>query len=275
MPNKRLTPSQRFKTLSKVSLSTALDSLSIDSIERRLNEETPNVPTLTDAEIQEQVSRAMERGYLDLSQRSGPTIGEMYQGIDESRILEPFSALAGHALRERFLTQPYEDAITAAFEHFKLDRENPSNWRLLIGILAYSFFGDPRKPGRKKYWTAERYCQLLEDVDRLKSKHPRLSDSRACALLKRADLKDRYEDQSGDRLADLLREARDASYNAELRELVLQDGMRQKAERIRLKLQDFSAEEESELIIELEKKYSEVIARRWRGEHRKNSHPGK
>ena len=124
----------------------------------------------------------------------------MLKGIEQAQLFNPFNGLAGLALSSALLTEPYEDAITAAFDAFRLDRKNPFNWRLLIGLLAYAHFGDPRRRGREKEWTSYRYCQLLEDIDRLKSRNARLSDSKVCELLKKGEFRTRYQNQTPSRL---------------------------------------------------------------------------
>jgi len=190
MATKRLTSAQRLKRLLKVPVSGALDELSPEKLEREVAQGMTDVPE--------------------------PTIGEMLKGIEQAGVFDPFNGLAGAALRSEILTKPYEDAISAAFDAFALDRKNPYNWRFLIGLLAYAHFGDPRRRGREKEWTSERYCQLLEDIDRLKSRNARLSDSKACELLKKGEYKARYQKQTPGRLLGALKEARNPLKNTVL-----------------------------------------------------------
>jgi hypothetical protein len=230
MAAKKLTSTQSLKRLLKVPLSGALDRLSPERLEREVTQRSSDAPE--------------------------PTIGEMLQSIDQSKIFDPFNGLAGLALSSPLLTKPYEDAITAAFRAFKLDSKNPFNWRLLVGLLAYAHFGDPRRRGREKEWTSERYCQLLEDIDRLKSRNGRLSDSKACELLKKGEFRTRYQKQTSGRLRGALKEARDPTKNIVLASLIQGEIAQRRVAGVILSKQD-----ERKMTLALGKKYGDAIGR--------------
>ena len=234
MSPKRLTSTQSLKHLLTGPFSGALDEMSVEKLASRVNQEMADAPE--------------------------PTIGEMLTNIEETQILsDPFYELAGVALRSEIMAKPYEDAIRAAFDAFKLDRKNPFNWRLMIGLLAYTHFGDPRRRGREKEWTTQRYCQLLEDIDRLKWRNARLSDTKACELLKKGKFKARYEKQTPGRLRGVLQEARNPHKNVVLASFISAELAKRKPSGLTASKQD-----ERKLIATLGKQYGALIGRRWR-----------
>ena len=245
MPPKRLTSTQRLKVLLKEPLPLKLDQWSLEKLERGAREHVANLPELT-REIREK-TKELE--------------------------IDSFSTLAPTALSRKLLPEPYEDAITVAFKSFSLDRKNPFHWRILVGLLAYSHFGDPRRRGREKRWTTERYCLLLEDVDRLKSRNSTLSDRRACHLLKEGQFKERYKNQSGDRLADILQEARDPWKNEALLAYPLVQLVNAHAEASKQAGKEMSEEEKVKCALDIGRFYADAIGRRWR-EKQPESAPG-
>lgn len=168
------------------------------------------------------------------------------------------------AIHTCFLDSHYEEAISAAFTAFELDKRNPLNWRVLLGLLAWTHFNDPRKKGRPPEWSSERYCLLLEQVDRIKARHPgRLSDSRACELLKKSEFRAVWKDQTAKRLHGAMAEARNPSRNNALLKPVL-DECTVIANRPLASGNKMSSEEQAALIKKIARKYADEIGRRWR-----------
>jgi hypothetical protein len=169
------------------------------------------------------------------------------------------------AIHTCFLGSRYEEAISAAFTAFNLDKGNPLNWRVILGLLAWTHFNDPRKKGRPPEWTSERYCLLLEHVDRINAGHSgRLGDSRACELLtKKKEFSTAWTGQSSKRLEGALAEARDPYRNRALLKPVLDECM-VIADRALASGEEMSSEEEAALIKKLARKHADAIGRRWR-----------
>ena len=175
-----------------------------------------------------------------------------------------FDTCARFALQSPDDRDPVEAPIAAAFEAANLDSKNPLHWRQLITYFAWAHFGPKRGRGRPATWNSERYGQRLEDVDRIKSKNERLSDSAACQNLKKGEFKEKYEGQSAERLRKALREARNPYFNAELAKLVDEDWWAQIHKYHDEHDEYMSGEQDDELIAQLSKHYSEIIAGRWR-----------
>ena len=77
--------------------------------------------------------------------------------------------------------------ILKAFKAFDLDPCYLSEWRQLLGHLAYVLFPDPGAPRK---WTDERLCKLLADVATYKRKHPTASDTAICNWLSKKGSKE-------------------------------------------------------------------------------------
>jgi hypothetical protein len=74
-------------------------------------------------------------------------------------------------------------ALRKAFEELRLNPNDPFDWRMLATLLATLFFARPAPSGRPTQWDGERYCELLEAVDRRQFANPGLSDKKACQLI--------------------------------------------------------------------------------------------
>jgi hypothetical protein len=99
----------------------------------------------------------------------------------------------------------WDRPILKAFKAFDLDPCYLSEWRQLLGHLAYVLFperGAPRK------WTDERLCLLLADVAAYKRKNPTASDTAICIWLKK-----NWPKHDPRRLRRLLQDARNPARN--------------------------------------------------------------
>jgi hypothetical protein len=111
-------------------------------------------------------------------------------------------------------------AIEAAFRAANLDPKNPLNWRVLMEMFCWAHFGKKGDAGAPRVWTDERYCELLHDVEEVKTKASvKLKDVGACKEL-RSRYKEKYGNLTVERLRRALREARDPNHNRRLRRLV-------------------------------------------------------
>jgi len=81
----------------------------------------------------------------------------------------------------------WDRPILKAFKAFDLDPCYLSEWRQLLGHLAYVLFPEPGAPRK---WTDERLCKLLADVAPYKRKKPEPSDGAICNLLSKKWSKD-------------------------------------------------------------------------------------
>ena len=85
-----------------------------------------------------------------------------------------YSALSPHTISE---------STRQAFEQSGLDPTNPNAWRLLIYIFAEAHFGTRSYAGAPSKWTDQRWCQLLSDIQQIKSKLHLSDDEGACRRL--------------------------------------------------------------------------------------------
>ena len=107
------------------------------------------------------------------------------------------------------------------FETAGLDTSNVLHWQRLLSSLAEIIFarGSPR--GRPRAWTPERWIQLLNDFNELKSRHPKASAGRVCGRLTREEpFSSRYENLDAQTLRRNLSYARDPNRNGLLRAVV-------------------------------------------------------
>lgn len=103
----------------------------------------------------------------------------------------------------------HDSKIKIAFDTFSLDPSDPWHWRELVEELASIVFFERKKPGRHKKWNSERKLELLEIVDAMRRRNPKLSDGRACELLARSKDNPPYFQKAGtDGLLKQLRYAR-------------------------------------------------------------------
>jgi hypothetical protein len=108
--------------------------------------------------------------------------------------------------------------VRAAFQKAGLDQKNPLHWRVLMWMFAQSYFGP--KP-LSKHWTANKYCELIYDVEQLKTKR-KLKDRSACEnIAKRGYYKNGTKPLGKERLRKALREARSPKFNGVLAAAVM------------------------------------------------------
>jgi hypothetical protein len=98
-------------------------------------------------------------------------------------------------------------SILKAFKEFDLDPCYLSEWRQLLGHLAYVLFPEHR-PGAPRKWTEEQLCRLLADVAAYKRKNPKASDTAICNWLKK-----NWPKHSPGRLRRVLQDARNPARN--------------------------------------------------------------
>lgn len=122
--------------------------------------------------------------------RDSPELLKMHRGSMALRALslEPLKSAffpdGKGGFREEVLPadfkDPFREAMVRAFQHFKLDPQDPFSWRVIVEYFAYIFFWQQSaKRGGKTKWTAEREAQLLKAVQSL----PKLSDVKAARKL--------------------------------------------------------------------------------------------
>lgn len=115
-------------------------------------------------------------------------------------------------------------SLLRAFAAFGLDPKKPSAWVELLAELSNACFPDVGRPGRRqkknKKWSADNLCQLLEDYNTLKVRHPRSRDVAICELIrkdKKIGARYRNANQSAETLRRNLQYARDPEKNEYLR----------------------------------------------------------
>jgi hypothetical protein len=108
----------------------------------------------------------------------------------------------------------WDRPILKAFKAFDLDPCYLSEWRQLLGHLAYVLFPGHR-PGAPQKWTDERLCLLLADVAAYKRKHPKAPDTDICKWLKK-----KWPNDKPARLRRVLQVARNPKHNTELARVV-------------------------------------------------------
>jgi hypothetical protein len=101
----------------------------------------------------------------------------------------------------------WDRPILKAFKALDLDPCYLSEWRQLLGHLAYVLFPEHR-PGAPRKWTDERLCLLLADVAAYKRKNPKASDTAICIWLKK-----NWPKHSPGRLRRVLQDARNPARN--------------------------------------------------------------
>jgi hypothetical protein len=106
-------------------------------------------------------------------------------------------------------TAAWDRPILNAFKAFDLDPHNLSNWRQLLGHLAYVLFAEPGAPRK---WPDQRLCLLLADVAAYKRKNPETSDTAICIWLHK---KKKWKNIPS-RLRRVLQDARDPARNGKL-----------------------------------------------------------
>jgi hypothetical protein len=100
----------------------------------------------------------------------------------------------------------WDRPILKAFKAFDLDPCYLSEWRQLLGHLAYVLF--PYRPGAPRKWTDEQLCLLLADVAAYKRKNPKASDTAICIWLKK-----NWPKHDPGRLRRVLQDARNPARN--------------------------------------------------------------
>ena len=139
--------------------------------------------------------------------------------IDPHTQLKPGQEAVQKALREIALNVSDGDVdkpIRVAFQRAGLDVHNPLHWRLLIWMFSRAHFGARTQPGAPRFWTTERYCDLLSDIWHIKAKKP-MRDKDACRVLLKTKPYGRGQKQlTVERLRKALREARDPKLNSVL-----------------------------------------------------------
>ena len=105
----------------------------------------------------------------------------------------------------------WDRPILKAFKAFDLDPCYLSEWRQLLGHLAYVLFPEPGAPRK---WTDERLCKLLADVAPYKRKDPKAPDTAICNWLSK-----KWSKKTGT-LRRKLPNARNPKHNTELARIV-------------------------------------------------------
>jgi hypothetical protein len=145
-----------------------------------------------------------------------PTPPSMKSNLSDPKL---WFVVAREALKLQSGTLSYDPCLARAFETLKLDPADPGDWRLLASYLARVAFPEPKLGGRPKEWDAKRYCKLLEEIDRSKSKRPGRSDREACAsIAKKSDLF--FERVGAEALRKALKKARSHKKNEAIKYLL-------------------------------------------------------
>lgn len=84
--------------------------------------------------------------------------------------------------REALKLANKDQTIKTAFDTFGLDPDDPMHWRVLVEEMASIIF-ERKKAGRRKEWNSGRQLELVEAVDAVLRRNPKLKDRRACELL--------------------------------------------------------------------------------------------
>jgi hypothetical protein len=142
-----------------------------------------------------------------------PLLALIGEGASQSLSLDDpdvWTSCARHALT---LDDKTDGPLKQVFRQFGLDPNNPLDWRQLVTWIAL-FLKLKKKSGRPTGWTIERYCELLQAVDRRKHGNPSLSDSQACTLIAKDKVSPTYFRKAKPQgLRKALGRARSAEYN--------------------------------------------------------------
>ncbi len=85
-----------------------------------------------------------------------------------------------------------DESLEKLFAAADLDPNNPFHWAALARVLANIRFGSNKPAGRPHRWGPMEYCQLLNDLDRVKHQHPKWSIGQVCQSLVKDN--ERYKD---------------------------------------------------------------------------------
>jgi hypothetical protein len=112
--------------------------------------------------------------------------------------------------------------ILRAFRKANLDPTNPISWRVLMMILCWSHFPPKRTVGNRAFWTAEKYCKLLREVQKAKPiyQQERWENAACTNLSKKKIFKRNNQPVSAKALSRALSNARDCKQNYALSRLV-------------------------------------------------------
>ena len=88
------------------------------------------------------------------------------------------------------------------------------DWKQVTNLLAGVLFPDKRVAGRPRTWNLERYCELLDAVDRRKQKNPKLSELKVCEQIVKDENSPSYFRKAGaNGLSKALQKARLPNHN--------------------------------------------------------------
>jgi hypothetical protein len=143
--------------------------------------------------------------------------------LQNSEVFELYARVSLSLDPNKVVDQP----VLQAFQKAKMDPEDPLNWRMLMTLLCWSNFPPERPAGHPRLWTSERYCQLLQEIHKLKPRRQRDHwESEACdKLSKKMIFKDKHGPLSGEALRRALQQARDPEHNYTLSSLI-NEGLR-------------------------------------------------
>jgi hypothetical protein len=158
--------------------------------------------------------------------------------------------------------------IVHAFQRAKLDIKDPLHWQWLMLLMCWAHF-PPKRGGRKRVWTTDKYIKLLQDVDRIKIEYRIKSDYKVLQKLQRIGSY-RSSSKRSDNvklgfggLKKALAEARSVKHNFELKGLVYNEAL-QRSERLSDLEPDAQEREMAKFIKARTKDHLEEIASRWR-----------
>lgn len=167
-------------------------------------------------------------------------------------------------LKKTRIDRPLEEAFKAS----GLNPSNPLHWRQLITMFAIAHYEKKKSVGRPSEWTDIRYCNLLQDVDRLRERNPSFSMS---AVFENLTKLQAYKNNKGKRLTGArvktaFREARDPKHNGVLAAYVMQN-IQQKRVAHQRKGLEWTSAIEGKITKEMIDLGCEAIATRWRSEN--------
>ena len=154
-------------------------------------------------------------------------------------------------------------SIVKAFRAADLDPRNPLSWRWLLEIFCVAYFGEAER-GAPKKWDTARYCQLLEDFDRISAKN-HASERQIWKLLCEQP---KYKMSNGklvsrSHLEKMLKKAKDPGTNKRL-SLGVEETIAVITELYKSRQQPWSDEDENKLRATLIKRNLKSICEGWR-----------
>lgn len=144
-----------------------------------------------------------------MPKRSDPTAGKLRALIEShraqkksSKFISQDAILENDAVwtlfaRNALSLSNKDTPVGRAFAAFELNDENPSDWRTLIELLASVLFPESSRIGRPPEWNWERYCELLDALDKKRRKHPKISEELACERMAKDEQSPGYFRKSG------------------------------------------------------------------------------